>query len=181
MTTFGTSRTTSRQSSRLNRWTTPHLKSLHGRRVDQGTPGSGHQPPTELQLNQRWKQPPPSRVTSTMMGAVSFYRTSPTTTPANSVAPQLTDAWMALTSYRRSMARRTLSKTRKRTPGWIGTRVTVCGKRIQTSADLICLLPPGHDPTTIHSSIAVDEDSHQPIMVIQDDNTQELQWLSLNG
>lgn len=73
------------------------------------------------------------------------------------------------------------AKTRKRTPGWIGTRVTVCGQRIQTAADLICLLPPGHDPVTIHSSMAFDQDTNQPIMVIQDDEKEEIQWLSLKG
>lgn len=68
------------------------------------------------------------------------------------------------------------AKTRKRSPGWIGTRVTVCGQPILTDeADLICLLPPGHEPTNIHASMAL---SDQPILCIQDDEKEEIRWLS---
>lgn len=74
--------------------------------------------------------------------------------------------------------KRNQTNKRKRSPGWIGTRVTVCGQQIYTDeADMICLLPPNHSPAHIHASMAID---NQPIMCIQDDNKDVLQWLRSN-
>lgn len=73
------------------------------------------------------------------------------------------------------------AKTRKRSPGWIGTRVTVCGQRIYTDGDLICLLPPGHTPTHIHATMAFDTQTNTPVMCVQDEEKEELQWLSPRG
>lgn len=62
---------------------------------------------------------------------------------------------------------RTKAKTRKRSPSWIGTRVTVCGYRLHTEDDLICVLPP-HTEAARHTSIALtDDDPPKPVMVIE--------------
>lgn len=63
---------------------------------------------------------------------------------------------------------RTKSKSRRRSPGWIGTRVTVCGHPLPTHGDLICLLYPAHDDTIPHTSMAIGEDGI-PVMVIERD------------
>lgn len=71
----------------------------------------------------------------------------------------------------------------KRTRGWIGYNVTVCGTRLQTDADLICLLPPNH-PNTIHASIAIREDNSQPVMCVQHQplNNEEgyIEWVDVS-
>lgn len=64
---------------------------------------------------------------------------------------------------------RTKAKTKKRSPGWIGIRVTVCGYQLHTDlGDLVCLLPPNHPQKIPHSSMAVD--TNEPIMVIEHDD-----------
>lgn len=73
------------------------------------------------------------------------------------------------------MARKSApAKDTKRKPGWIGTRVTVCGTPIRSEENLICTLPPHHQPEHIHISLATS--TNHIHVAIQDDVKELIEW-----
>jgi hypothetical protein len=75
------------------------------------------------------------------------------------------------------------SKKPKRTKGWIGWQVTVCGQPLHPppppNIPLICLLPPGHQPDHIHSSLALNLETDRPIVLTEDTQEGTIQWLDV--
>lgn len=73
-----------------------------------------------------------------------------------------------------------VKKNEGRKLGWVGTRVTVCGRPIRQegmATDFICLLPPGHFPTYTHVTVAMDESNLNNVYTLTlNDETGEIQW-----
>lgn len=62
-------------------------------------------------------------------------------------------------------------KANTRKPGWIGTRVSVCGKAI---GSYVCLLPIGI-PHDLHISLAID-DENDVYEILYDENKPNEAW-----
>lgn len=74
------------------------------------------------------------------------------------------------------MNTRTKTRKTKRGPGWIGTRVTVCGYKLRTANDLICLLPPNHSTDIKHTSMGISDDG--PVLAVE--YPQYVEWSEVN-